>query len=741
MFKPRPSQKDILSYKHGTMGVSAVPGSGKTWTLSLLAAELIARSELRDDQEILIVTLVNSAVDNFSRRISTFLSHYGLIPNLGYRVRTLHGLAHDIVRERPSLVGLDSNFQIIDEREANRIRSQAAEEWLYNNPTAFDPYLDPSLDPGKKNYLLQEKLPDLAETLALQFIRTAKDSELTPDDIRAETDQIPLPLPLVEAGLEIYTKYQYSLNYRGAVDFDDLIRLAYKALKLDPDLLKRLRSQWPYILEDEAQDSSRMQEQILRLLAQNWVRVGDPNQAIYETFTTADPRFLREFIQKADFSRELPASGRSTRSVIALANHLVDWTTEHHPLPEARQALTRIHIQPTAPDDPQSNPPDQPEAVYLIQKGFTARQELVKIVKSLKRWLPENPDKTVAVLAPRNARAVSLAQMLRKEQIEPVEELLRSTSKTRKTAGALGNLLSYLSRPTSSRKLARVYKVWRRDEEEDQKAWQEVVQNARLIQNCPHPEEYLSPGTGRDWLETIEITDDQRKSLVDFREIVNRWLKTILLPIDQIIFTLAQDLFVTPTELAIAHKLAVFLRQTASDHPEWGLPELTDELAVVARNERRFISFTSDTGFHPDAYPGQVVLSTVHKAKGLEWDRVYLISVNNYNYPSGEPYDRYIAEKWYIRDALNVPAESLAQLKAAVSDQDFDWYEEGDSTAKARLDYIQERLRLLYVGITRARQELVITWNKGRHGNSQPAVPLTALWDFWAEYRAKQGKE
>jgi DNA helicase-2/ATP-dependent DNA helicase PcrA len=82
------------------------------------------------------------------------------------------------------------------------------------------------------------------------------------------------------------------LNFRGAVDFDDLIRLALRCLQTDPEYLARLQYRWPYILEDEAQDSSHMQEMILRLLSSrsgNWVRVGDPNQAIYETFTTADP--------------------------------------------------------------------------------------------------------------------------------------------------------------------------------------------------------------------------------------------------------------------------------------------------------------------------------------------------------------------------------------------------------------------------------------------------------------------
>ena len=71
-FVPRPRQLKVLDYRGGYMGVSAVPGSGKTWTLSVLASKLIAEGVLEEGQEILIVTLVNSAVDNFSRRIGDY---------------------------------------------------------------------------------------------------------------------------------------------------------------------------------------------------------------------------------------------------------------------------------------------------------------------------------------------------------------------------------------------------------------------------------------------------------------------------------------------------------------------------------------------------------------------------------------------------------------------------------------------------------------------------------------------
>ena len=120
----------------------------------------------------------------------------------------------------------------------------------------------------------------------------------------------------------------------------------------------------------------------------------------------------------------------------------------------------------------------------------------------------------------------------------------------------------------------------------------------------------------------------------------------------------------------------------------------------------------------------------MHKAKGLEWDRVYLLSCNNYDFPSGMQYDQYVAEKWFIRGRLNLEAEALNQLKIALSNDLYDWYEEGTATQEARLDTVRERLRLLYVGITRAKKSLIVTWNTGRNGEQQPSQPFLALHGF-----------
>ena len=615
----------------------------------------------------------------------------------------------------------------------------------------MDDYLDPAMDDSKRDWVRRQQLPELVNSLALSFIRSAKDRRLGPDDLRRQLDGQPAALPLAEMGWEIYANYQRALTYRGAVDFDDLIRLALRLLELDAEFLERLRYRWPYILEDEAQDSSQLQEQILRLLSgslpapsplappssppASWVRVGDPNQAIFETFTTANPRYLRDFIaHEADFRRELPDSGRSQPSIIALANYLIDWVREEHPDSSVRDALTLPYIRPAPEGDPQPNPPDDPAGIRLIGRKFTPDEEVAAVVASLEEWLPEHKDWSVAVLVPRNRRGVEVIEALKKRKIDYVE-FLASTASTRAAAGALGNVVAYLADPQSPTKLARLYQVWRRDwreGEDDQRALYKHV--PELLRKCRTVESFLAPRPDEDWLAGLGETESEEimLELETFREVVRRWQGTTLLPIDQMILTLAQDLFTEVADLALAHKLALVLRQAADDHADWRLPELTGELGVIARNERRFIGFSSDdSGFDPQQHKGKVVVTTMHKAKGLEWERVYLMSVNNYDFPSLQPYDRYIAEKWFVRDGLNLEAEALAQLESLGTSNEYEWYAEGAATQQARLDYVKERLRLLYVGITRAKRDLIVTWNSGRQGDATPSLAMSGLMGWW----------
>jgi DNA helicase-2/ATP-dependent DNA helicase PcrA len=134
-----------------------------------------------------------------------------------------------------------------------------------------------------------------------------------------------------------------------------------------------------------------------------------------------------------------------------------------------------------------------------------------------------------------------------------------------------------------------------------------------------------------------------------------------------------------------------------------------------------------------------VLVTTYHKSKGLEWDRVYLMSVNNYDFPSLQEDDQYKGEKWFIKDKVNLEAELIGMLKAiGEGDGEKGIVDIGEATLESRRDYAAERIRLLYVGITRAKESLIITWNTGKRENCTMALPLQAILSYWESTHASR---
>jgi len=737
IFNPREGQKEISGYTSGRLGITAVPGSGKTHTLSYLAAKLIAESNINEDQEILIVTLVNSAVNNFAAKIAEFLKRFNLIPGVGYRVRTLHGLAYDIVREQPHLAGMDNMFSIADERTSSDILSMMVINWMRTHPETVLALSAGNVDPGKQ----KRNWNGLLLSIAGNGIALCKDLLIDPRDLLSQTAY--MSDPLFAMLQKVYSDYERALFERGAVDFSDLIRVAYKMLTDNPGYLNILQDRWPYILEDEAQDSSLIQEKLLSILSSkhtNWVRVGDPNQAIFETFTTADPQLLRNFTDRDDVnSIDLPRSGRSTKSIISLANFLIEWTRGRHPKKELRHALDLPLIKRTASDDPQPNPPDDPNQIVLYDHELSPDEEIQVVAASVGKWITENPDRTTAILIPRNARGAEMVEELSRKGI-PYLELLSISKTTRQTASILADILSFFAKPLVRRNLTRSFLAVASQIIDMEISGDVINHISGKLNKMTNPEFLFTEPNGLlDVVDSWDLPATERQILQDVFSKLQFWQSTVLMPIEEMIVTIASDLFKNPVDLALSHRIALILQKAKDYYPEWGMEDFADELQAIARNKYRLYGFTEESmGFDPDKHKGRVVVSTMHKAKGLEWDRVYLLSVNNYNFPSLDESDRYIAEKWFVKDQRNLEAEVLTRIHAIEKITSAE--EVGpviNAKQDARVDFCAERLRLLYVGMTRARQELIITWNNGKNGDCVEALPLIAMREYWNKDHAK----
>ena len=341
---------------------------------------------------------------------------------------------------------------------------------------------------------------------------------------------------------------------------------------------------------------------------------------------------------------------------------------------------------------------------------------------SVKAWLEHNPNSTVAILVTNNKFGTEMVKVLRSLGVS-FEESLKNTTSTRQVAGTLYRIVRWLSRPGDVEALSRAFEVTTRSERDD-----DVVKAlVKRLRGVNYVERFIAP-RDRDWLiETFGTTDEsqERRRLEDFRLRARRWQYGVVLPIDELLLTIAGDVFREPAELATAYSIAITLRDRIDTRKRPALDEIVGELEKIATSRRAVTGLSEvDNNFDPESYKGRVVVMTVHKAKGLEWDRVYLTSVNDFDYPSADLNDTYMGESYYIRDNLNLQAETLEMLETLASGQD---YLEGEGTRKSRVEYAAERLRLFYVGITRARRELVVTTNNGQVKKSRPAKALLEL--------------
>ncbi len=746
-YRLRTEQRRILAYRQGRMAVAAVPGSGKTLTLSLLAARLISEGCVGAESEVLVVTVQNSAVANIGQRIRSILQAQKM-PPVGFRVCTLHKLAADILRRRQDLAGVDDTLAIVDDSESQRLLDRAIHTWLSTHQTWWESYL-----PEERGNSTAAERAWLRETAKVgrEVIKLCKHLRLTAQQAEALVATSDEQDEFLRMGVDLYALYGGYLQVRGGLDFDDLIWRAIDTIESEPGFLERLQGEWPYILEDEAQDSSPLQERILETLAGplgNWVRVGDVNQSINSTFTAADPRYFRRFLQRSDVATvALPQSGRCGRPIMALANELVDSTSRGHPDLDIREmAFEPQRMVPTEEGDPQPNPPDGECWIgFPVSPRASESEEAAHLAGLAGRYVLKNPDKTCAVLCPTHGLGEKVVTALAALDDPPVpyDDLLRSTPRTRDTAAMLGAVIGYLASPTNSAALERLFERLRQAgylgaESAGPEQSGAIRRDLLPVLRSVPCEGLLFPQAGatlRDLAPAASgLSDAHVQLLARLRDLVARWVRASALPVDQLILTVAQDLYEDELALAVCHVLASGLATLSASHPEWQLTEFHEELDAVAHNRRGMGALSLTEAGYVDQ-PGKVIVTTMHKAKGLEWDTVFLMGVDSLEFPDDS--------EGAFRDELffmpgRAPAAEARKRLEQLAGAEFASPPEESPIEASRREYIAERLRLLYVGITRARRYLMFSCSQSRgEGRRRPVQPAGALAVLQRQYKAR----
>jgi len=288
-----PEQRDAVEAVDGPVLVLAGAGTGKTRVLTTRFAHILLQGKAAPGQ-VLAVTFTNKAAKEMRERVGHLLNR----PAEGLWLGTFHALCARMLRRHAELVGLTSGFTILDSDDQLRLLKQVMEA----------AHIDP------KRW---------APQALMGMIQRWKDRGLTPDRVTAAEEGD-------FAGGQsrnLYAAYQSRLKQLNTADFGDLLLHMTEVLRTQPDILADYHRRFRYILVDEYQDTNLVQYLWLRLLAQghrNICCVGDDDQSIYSWRGAEVENILR-------FEKDFPGAKivklernyRSTAPILAAAAGLI----------------------------------------------------------------------------------------------------------------------------------------------------------------------------------------------------------------------------------------------------------------------------------------------------------------------------------------------------------------------------------------------------------------------------------
>ena len=289
-----PQQLEAVNYDAGPCLIVAGAGTGKTKTLTTKIAKLIADGY--HPARILAVTFTNKAAQEMRERVDS------LVPGAGKKVwiHTFHSFGVRILRQNAQALGLSRDFAIYDDSDQKKVVSLILEQMGIKDP--------------KK---------EISQIVSL--ISRAKDDMVSPETMMQSATASGLDFKIRAA--EVYRRYEQKLKEAGALDFGDLLVKTVVLLCDHEDIRSYYQEFFEYILVDEYQDTNHTQYLITKMLAAKRRKlcvVGDPDQSIY-SWRGANIRNILEF--EKDFQDvktiTLEQNYRSTKVILEASNRLI----------------------------------------------------------------------------------------------------------------------------------------------------------------------------------------------------------------------------------------------------------------------------------------------------------------------------------------------------------------------------------------------------------------------------------
>ena len=615
-----PAQREAVEYLNGSILIVAGAGSGKTRVLTYRVAHLLQSGI--PPKNILALTFTNKAATEMTERVAKVV---GKSKAANLTMGTFHSIFLRILKNETDKIGYQNNFTIYDTSAAQTLAGRIVKE----------------LDLDKEIYksqLIASRISRCKNALILP-------EAYTNDPIAHKKD---LTAGIPEFG-NIYATYYQRMRAENVMDFDDLLVNTYLLFRNHPDRLAYYQDKFQYIMVDEFQDTNDVQNQILNLLAQkyrNLCVVGDDAQSIY-AFRGANLKNILTFQENYPETKvvKLVTNYRSTPEIVNAANRLIAKNTEQIPKEcQAAQASGE-------------------KIIYNLREN--EREEALGVAQDIRNTYQSRlcTYNQFAILYRASHLSRILEEKLRAYNI-PYKIYGGRSFYQRKEVMELLAYYNFVVNPLNDDTLLRIINLPTRGIGE--KAQKDLTHEARqahlslwaYIESLPTPNTVISKPT--------------LAKIIDFRESLKPHIASVnTTPVSKI----AEAIY-TASSL---NKLYSSGRSADDEARNQNLRELLKnvhefeeqkqnqdpETLVTLEMFLSEISLLTDADNEDKDNRPTVTLTTIHSAKGLEFDYVYLVGMNENIFPSER--------------SLN------------------------------EIDGIEEERRLCYVAVTRAAKRLTVS--------------------------------
>jgi len=635
-------QREAVTHKTGPILVIAGAGTGKTRVITERIAYILSRKWCKNHQ-VLGLTFTEKAAGEMEERLDR------LMP-LGYEavpISTFHSFCEKLLRQYGIDIGISTNFKILE----------GVRQWQFLKEHLFEFNMDYYRPLGNPNKFIQAMISHFSR-LKEELVATDDYQKLVRERaLSASTDDEKIEAARLQELANAYAKYQELLNEANYLDFSDLQYKVIELFESRPNILKHLQEQYQYILVDEYQDTNIAQNRIVDLLAQqhrNLMVVGDDDQSIYKFRGAAISNILQFEKKYGDLKKVvLTQNYRSNQAILDFA-----YTSIQKNNPDRLEIKSKISKKLSA------QRPGQEDSICLVHSS-TIEQEVEYAVEEIKK--AQVPLSEIAILVRANHYAQPFIEAFRKANI-PYQflserglydkpEIKDLTAFLRVLANPMDDISFYqvLRMPVWNIKMETIADLIATAKKQYTSVWNQVKKN---------PECELLFKTITDLLDYSKdhMAGEVLYRFTDTIQLYDRLLKMGTIEAEEKITNIA----------TFFNKVRQFEREG----------EHKTVIDFVA-----YLDLSEEAGDNPSAKfdvagIDGVQISTIHGAKGLEFNTVFVASLANRRFPSDNR-----------KDPIEMPAELVHEI---LSENDV---------------HTQEERRLFYVACTRAKEKLHLLYS------------------------------